>query len=123
MLGELVDTVGEDGDLNGGGTGVLLVLAVLLDELGLALLGDGPDDTFLSRSPQTGIDAGVNARPSEGYLQTFRRVARIRRKHDKNTSWAAKNECDVPPASAFRRNERAHGNALRQMPFRRTAIL
>src|SRR5690606_4466847 len=39
VLGERVDALGQQGDLDLGGPGVLLVLTVLADELGL-LLGD-----------------------------------------------------------------------------------
>ena len=40
VLGEALEALREQGNLDGCGAGVLLVLAVLLDELGLALLGD-----------------------------------------------------------------------------------
>ena len=40
VLGEVADALREDGDLNLGGTGVLIVLAELLDEFRGALLGD-----------------------------------------------------------------------------------
>ena len=51
VLGELLDAGGEDGDLDLGGTGVGLGLAVLLDELGLLLLGDHVDPPFLGFAP------------------------------------------------------------------------
>ena len=44
VLGELGDAVGQDGNLNLGRSGVVLVLAKLLDELGLLLLADGHCD-------------------------------------------------------------------------------
>lgn len=54
VLGEVADALREDGDLNLGGTGVLIVLAELLDEFRGALLGDAELaghswSTFLSR--------------------------------------------------------------------------
>lgn len=46
VLGELLDAVGEDSDLDLGVTGVLGVLAELGGELRLALLGNRHDSTF-----------------------------------------------------------------------------
>ena len=40
VLGQALDALGQKRDLHLRGTGVVLVLAVLLDELGLALLAD-----------------------------------------------------------------------------------
>ena len=41
VLGQVLDADGEDGNLDLGGAGVLLVLAILLDDLCDLLLGDG----------------------------------------------------------------------------------
>ena len=40
VLGELANALGQDCDLDLGGAGIVCVLAKLLDELGLAFLGD-----------------------------------------------------------------------------------
>ena len=40
VLGELANVLGEDCDLDLGGTRIVGILAKLLDELGLAFLGD-----------------------------------------------------------------------------------
>ena len=79
VLGELLDALGQNGDLNLGVAGVLGVLAELSGELRLALLGNRHDFTFLvtaagMRSPMASIRPQLGSRrcsedPRRGYQQ------------------------------------------------------
>ena len=53
VLGELLDAVGEDGDLDLGGAGIALVGRVLSDQLGLCFFGNHGCSTFLKYCPRS----------------------------------------------------------------------
>ena len=78
VLGQLLDALGQDGDLNLGVAGVLGVLAELGGELRLALLGNRHDFTFLVAAAGCGPMASIRPQlgsrrwsgyPSGGYQQ------------------------------------------------------
>ena len=60
VLGELTDALGEDGDLDLGGSGVGLVSAVVLDNGGLLVFGDHSFQ-FLSAIHSYRLSRGENA--------------------------------------------------------------
>ena len=71
VLGELLDAGGQDGDLDLGGTGIVLVLAVLLDELGLLLLGDHALIHLSWDWPLTGCAVGGAGNQVRGAYKTW----------------------------------------------------
>ena len=79
VLGELIDALREDGDLDLGGTGVVLAAAIGLDDRGLLLLCDHGFFSFLEivpAGPSNGMkgpdsNAGCSTKPGGGAIHAI----------------------------------------------------
>ena len=72
VLGEAVDSIGKDSNLNLGRTGILLIDLVLSDDGGLGFLSNHFFFTFLIFYPYAACGAGEKHKPRKGISQTER---------------------------------------------------